>query len=230
MRILVVEDEARLANVVERWLREHAYAVDVANNGKDAIFLGSVNPYDAIVLDIGIPAPDGFEVLRTLRAKGNTAKVLILTARDAVDDRVRGLDLGSDDYLVKPFALEELGARIRALLRRGDALAPNVLKVADLELDTHAQTAARAGKPISLTTKEYSLLEYLARNAGRIIGRAEISDHVWDDNYDPASNLIEVYVNRLRRKIDHDHDAPLIHTRRGAGYMLGIANEADLDA
>lgn len=225
MRILVIEDEVRLADVVERWLREQANAVDVAKNGRDAIFLASVNPYDAIVLDIGIPAPDGFEVLRTLRAKGITAKVLILTARDAVSDRVRGLDLGADDYLVKPFALEELGARLRALLRRGDVLAPTVLTVADLELDTRAQTATRAGRPVPLTTKEYALLEYLARNAGRVIGRAEISDHVWDDNYDPASNLIEVYVNRLRRKIDHERALPLIHTRRGAGYMLGLVDE-----
>lgn len=223
MRVLVVEDEARLAHVIERWLREQAYAVDVADNGKQAVFLASVNPYDAVVLDINIPEPNGFEVLRQLREKGVKSRVLILTARDAIEDRVTGLDLGADDYLVKPFALEELSARLRALLRRGETLAPSTIHIADLELDTHAQTATRDGKPIPLTTKEYTLLEYLARNAGRVIGRAEISDHVWDENYDPFSNLIEVYINKLRRKVDRGFSPQLIHTRRGAGYMLSDA-------
>ena len=219
MRILVVEDEARLASAVERYLRENAFAVDVAGNGKDALFLANVNPYDAVVLDIGIPEPDGFEVLRRLRERGNAARILVLTARDAVDDRIHGLELGADDYMVKPFALGELRARLRALLRRGDSLAPAVLNLADLELDTNGQTASRGGSPIPLTTKEYALLEYLVRNAGRVIGRAEISDKVWDERYDPASNLIEVYINRLRRKVD-GKGTPLIHTRRGAGYVL----------
>ncbi len=220
MRILVVEDEKRLASAVERYLRESAFAVDVAHSGKDAVFLANVNPYDAIVLDIGIPEPDGFEVLRRLRERGNAARVLILTARDEVEDRIHGLELGADDYLVKPFALGELRARLRALLRRGETLAPSVLRVANLELDTNAQTAARGGAPVSLTTKEYALLEYLVRNQGRVVGRAEISDKVWDERYDPASNLIEVYINRLRRKVDADGEHPLIHTRRGAGYVL----------
>jgi two-component system copper resistance phosphate regulon response regulator CusR len=227
MRILVVEDEARLASAVERYLRENAFAVDVAHAGKDALFLANVNPYDAIVLDIGIPEPDGFEVLRRLRERGNAARVLILTARDSVDDRINGLELGADDYLVKPFALGELRARLRALLRRGETLAPSVLRVADLELDTNAQTATRGGNPVVLTTKEYSLLEYLARNTGRVVGRAEISDKVWDERYDPASNSIEVYINRLRRKIDAGSEHPLIHTRRGAGYVLTDAGGDD---
>lgn len=227
MRILVVEDEARLASAVERYLRENAFAVDVAHAGKEALFLANVNPYDAIVLDIGIPEPDGFEVLRRLRERGNAARVLILTARDSVDDRINGLELGADDYLVKPFALGELRARLRALLRRGETLAPSVLRVADLELDTNAQTAARGGNSIVLTTKEYSLLEYLARNTGRVVGRAEISDKVWDERYDPASNSIEVYINRLRRKIDAGSEHPLIHTRRGAGYVLTDAGGDD---
>ncbi|HEY0151577.1 MAG TPA: response regulator transcription factor [Longimicrobium sp.] len=227
MRILVVEDEARLASAVERYLRENAFAVDVAHAGKDALFLANVNPYDAIVLDIGIPEPDGFEVLRRLRERGNAARVLILTARDSVDDRISGLELGADDYLVKPFALGELRARLRALLRRGETLAPSVLRVADLELDTNAQTATRGGNPVVLTTKEYSLLEYLARNTGRVVGRAEISDKVWDERYDPASNSIEVYINRLRRKIDAGSEHPLIHTRRGAGYVLTDAGGDD---
>jgi two-component system copper resistance phosphate regulon response regulator CusR len=230
MRILVVEDEARLASAVERYLRESAFAVDVAGTGKDALFLANVNPYDAIVLDIGIPEPDGFEVLRRLRERGNAARVLILTARDGVEDRISGLELGADDYMVKPFALGELRARLRALLRRGETLAPAVLHVADLELDTNAQTAARAGEPISLTTKEYALLEYLVRNTGRVVGRAEISDKVWDERYDPASNSIEVYINRLRRKIDAGAEHPLIHTRRGAGYVLTDAGGDDAAA
>ncbi|HEX8210292.1 MAG TPA: response regulator transcription factor [Longimicrobium sp.] len=227
MRILVVEDEARLASAVERYLRENAFAVDVAHAGKDALFLANVNPYDAIVLDIGIPEPDGFEVLRRLRERGNAARVLILTARDSVDDRINGLELGADDYLVKPFALGELRARLRALLRRGETLAPAVLRVADLELDTNAQTATRGGIHVILTTKEYSLLEYLARNTGRVVARAEISDKVWDERYDPASNSIEVYINRLRRKIDAGSEHPLIHTRRGAGYVLTDAGGDD---
>jgi DNA-binding response OmpR family regulator len=221
MRILVVEDEARLASAVERYLRENAFAVDVAGTGKDALFLAAVNPYDAVVLDIGIPEPDGFEVLRRLRERGNAARVLVLTARDGVEDRIHGLELGADDYLVKPFALGELRARLRALLRRGEALAPTTLRVADLELDTNAQTATRGGRPIVLTAKEYGLLEYLVRNAGRVVGRAEISDKVWDERYDPASNLIEVYINRLRRKVDAEPARALIQTRRGAGYVLG---------
>ncbi len=227
MRILVVEDEARLASAVERYLRESAFAVDVAHAGKEALFLANVNPYDAIVLDIGIPEPDGFEVLRRLRERGNAARVLILTARDGVDDRIHGLELGADDYLVKPFALGELRARLRALLRRGDTLAPTVLRVADLELDTNGQTAARAGEPVVLTTKEYALLEYLVRNTGRVVGRAEISDKVWDERYDPASNTIEVYINRLRRKVDAGREHPLIQTRRGAGYVLTDAGGED---
>ena len=229
MRILVVEDEARLASAVQRYLQESAFAVDVAGTGTDALFLANVNPYDAIVLDVGIPAPDGFEVLRRLRERGNAARILVLTARDGVDDRIRGLDTGADDYLVKPFSLGELRARIRALLRRGDALVPDVLRVADLEVDAHAQSARRGGEPISLTAKEFALLEYLARHTGRVIGRAEISDKVWDERYDPASNLIEVYINRLRRKVNPDGTRPLIHTRRGAGYVLTDAETDDAD-
>lgn len=227
MRILLVEDESRLASAVERYLRESAFAVDVAGTGKDAMFLANVNPYDAIVLDIGIPEPDGFEVLRRLRERGNAARVLILTARDGVDDRIHGLELGADDYLVKPFALGELRARLRALLRRGESLVPDVLRVADLELDGNAQKAVRGGRAIPLTAKEYALLEYLVRNEGKVVGRAEISDKVWDERYDPASNLIEVYINRLRRKVDADGAPPLIHTRRGAGYVLSLEADGD---
>src|SRR3982075_2055704 len=221
MRILLVEDEARMAQAIKRGLRGAAYAVDVARDGEDALYQASINDYDAVILDVMIPKRDGFEVCRELRRRGLNAPVLMLTARDAVSDRIAGLDTGADDYLTKPFEFGELLARLRALLRRGPALAPALLRVADLELDTHAQRATRAGRAVALTTREYALLEFLARNAGRVVGRAEISDHVWDDNYDPLSNLIESYINRLRRKLDAPGLPPLIHTRRGAGYSLG---------
>jgi DNA-binding response OmpR family regulator len=223
MRILLVEDDPRIANFVAKGLREQAYAVDVAANGEDALYQASINPYDLAILDVMIPAPDGFEVCRRLRQSGWRFPILMLTARDATDDRVHGLDTGADDYLTKPFEFRELLARLRALLRRSGELRPNRIEVEDLALDTSAQTAARGGKQIPLTTKEYALLEYLARNAGRVVGREEISEHVWDETFDPFTNTIEVYVNRLRRKIDGPSANPLIHTRRGAGYMLGDA-------
>jgi DNA-binding response OmpR family regulator len=223
MRILLVEDDPRIANFVAKGLREQAYAVDVAANGEDALYQASINPYDLAILDVLIPAPDGFEVCRRLRQSGLRFPILMLTARDTTDDRVQGLDTGADDYLTKPFEFRELLARLRALLRRSGELRPNRIAVEDLVLDTGAQTAARGGRQIALTTKEYALLEYLARHAGRVVGREEISEHVWDETFDPFTNTIEVYVNRLRRKIDAPPAKPLIHTRRGAGYMLGDA-------
>lgn len=225
MRILVVEDDPVISASLAKGLREAAYAVDVASDGDAAIYQAAVNPYDAIVLDVMLPKQDGFAVCRELRRRGMTVPVLMLTARDALDDRIQGLDTGADDYLMKPFEFAELRARLRALMRRGPALAPAVVRVADLELDTRGQRAMRAGQPIPLTTREYALLEFLARNAGRVIGRAEISEHVWDDNYDPFSNLIESYINRLRGKLHMPGHPPLIHTRRGAGYLM-----ADLPA
>lgn len=221
MRILLVEDDPVIASSLAKGLREEAYAVDVATDGDAAVYQAAVNPYDAIVLDLLLPKRDGFSVCREIRRRGLNTRVLMLTARDDVRDRIEGLDTGADDYLTKPFELGELLARLRALLRRGPELAPAVLRVGDLELDTHAQRATRAGRNIALTTREYALLEFLARNAGRVVGRAEISDHVWDDNYDPLSNLIESYINRLRRKLDGPGLPQLIHTRRGAGYSLG---------
>jgi DNA-binding response OmpR family regulator len=223
MRILLVEDDPRIASFVAKGLREQAYAVDVASNGEDALYQAAINSYDLAILDVMIPAPDGFEVCRRLRHSGLRFPILMLTARDATEDRVRGLDTGADDYLTKPFEFRELLARLRALLRRSGELRPSRIQVEDLALDTAAQTAARAGKQIPLTTKEYALLEYLARNAGRVVGREEITEHVWDESFDPFTNTIEVYVNRLRRKIDEPSANPLIHTRRGAGYMLGSA-------
>ena len=220
MRVLVVEDDARMADMLDRSLREQGYAVDVAGDGDEALVQSAVNSYDAVVLDVSLPRRDGLAVAQQLRARGSRVPVLMLTARDTVRDRVAGLDAGADDYLTKPFDFEELYARLRALLRRQPEVLPAVIQVGDLEVDTHAQTATRAGRPLPLTTKEYVLLEYLARNAGRVVGRAEISEHVWDENHDPFSNAIEVYVNRLRRKVDDGAAAPLIHTRRGAGYLL----------
>ena len=220
MRVLVVEDDSRLARVLEKGLREAAYAVDVVGTGKAAVYEAAVIPYDAIVLDVGIPEPNGFEVARRLRAKGVASRILMLTARDTVTDRIEGLDSGADDYLTKPFAFDELLARLRALMRRTGEVLPSELRLGDLRLDTRGRRAWVAGVDVPLTTKEYTLLEYMARNAGKVIGRAEISDHVWDEAYDPASNLIEVYMNRLRRKLDRGRDRPLIQTRRGAGYVL----------
>ena len=225
MRLLVVEDDARLADMLARSLREKGYAVDTSGDGEDAIVQAAVNEYDAIVLDVNLPKKSGLEVSRELRRRGKAVPILMLTARDTLGDRVTGLDAGADDYLTKPFELEELYARLRALMRRMPSLLPPVLQVGDLSVDTAAQTAARAGTPLRLTSKEYTMLEYLARHAGRVIGRAELCEHVWDENHDPFSNAIEVYINRLRRKVDEGAAEPLIHTRRGAGYML-----ASLDA
>jgi DNA-binding response OmpR family regulator len=222
VRILVVEDDAKLVDMLSRSLREEGYAVDVAEDGERALYQAAVNEYDAIVLDVGLPRRDGLAVSRALRERGSRVPVLMLTARDAVDDRVAGLDAGADDYLVKPFALPELHARLRALLRRMPELLPATLTVGDLVLDTRSHTATRAGEVLPLTTKEYAMLEYLARPTTRPAWRAELTEHVWDENHDPLSNALEVYINRLRKKVDGGHDAPLIHTRRGAGYMLGV--------
>jgi DNA-binding response OmpR family regulator len=219
MRLLIVEDDPVLSSTLSKGLRERAYAVDVAASADDALYLSAINQYDVIVLDVMLPESDGFTVCETIRKRHSEVRILMLTARDALTDRVRGLDSGADDYLTKPFDFDELLARLRALLRRRGDVMPNCLQVGDLEIDTLRQTVVRGGVPIRLTTKEYTLLEYLARNAGKIVGRAEISAHVWDDNYDPASNLIEVYINRVRHKIDK-YGPALLHTRRGAGYRL----------
>lgn len=225
MRLLLVEDDARIARFVAKGLREQAYAVDVAATGEDALYQAAVNTYDLVILDVMIPGKDGFAVCRELRKSGQRMPILMLTARDAVEDRIAGLDHGADDYLTKPFEFRELLARLRALLRRSSELRPAKITISDLVLDTGAQSARRGSRHVTLTAKEYALLEYLARNAGRVVGRAEIAEHVWDETFDPFSNLIEVYINRLRRKIDADSPKPLLHTRRGAGYVLGATSD-----
>jgi DNA-binding response OmpR family regulator len=228
MRLLLVEDDPGVLRFVLKGLREQAYAVDTANTGDDALYQAEINTYDLIVLDVLIPGPDGFAVCKAIRASGNRVPILMLTARDGVEDRIAGLDAGADDYLAKPFAFQELLARLRALLRRSGELRPADITVADLVVDIAAQTVTRGGRRIVLTTKEYALVEFLARNAGFVVGRAAIAEHVWDETFDPFSNLIEVYVNRLRRKIDAESKPPLLHTRRGAGYFFGVQEEGAL--
>jgi DNA-binding response OmpR family regulator len=220
VRILLAEDDRQLRESIARGLREASYAVDDAPDGDRAIYLAAVNEYDAIVLDIVLPGKDGLEVCRAIRRKGVHAPILMLTARDTVDDKIVGLDAGADDYLTKPFDFGELLARLRALVRRRGDVLPAELSVADLVVDTRRHSARRGKREITLTTKEYALLEHLVRNAGRIVSRAEINAHVWDDNHDPFSNLIDVYVSRLRRKVDGGEPVALISTRRGVGYML----------
>jgi len=220
VRILLVEDEARVASFIARGLREHTYAVDLAADGEQALYLASVNPYDLVVLDLMLPVKDGYTVCRELRAGGFRLPILMLTARDGVDDLVAGLDCGADDYLTKPFDFKELLARLRALLRRSADLRPPVARVADLVLDTGSHAVERGGRTVSLTAKEYALLEYLVLNEGRVVGREQIAQHVWDEMFDPLSNVIDVYVKRLRAKLDSGQERRLIHTRRGEGYIL----------
>lgn len=220
MRILVVEDDPDMSRFIERGLREQSYAVDAVATGDAAIEAAVTAAYDVIVLDAMIPPPDGFEVCRQLRAQGIGATILMLTARDSVADRVEGLDSGADDYLVKPFEFAELLARLRALLRRRGVRQYPVIEVGDLRLDTRSHRVTRGGDELPLTTKEYALLEYLSVNAGRVMGREEIAEHVWNDDFDPFSNLIEVYIGRLRRIVDRDRKVKLIHTIRGSGYIL----------
>jgi DNA-binding response OmpR family regulator len=221
MRLLLAEDDAQLGKTLMKGLRQESYAVDIVADGENAVYQALVNEYDVIILDVMMPRRDGFSVCRELRRNGRRTPVLMLTARDTVADKITGLDAGGDDYLTKPFEFAELLARLRALLRRRttDLLAAEV-RIGSLRVNMASHTVDRAGRTIVLTTKEFALLAFLARNEGHVVSRAEICAHVWDDNHDPYSNAIEVYVNRLRRKIDSVSDAPLIHTRRGAGYML----------
>lgn len=220
MRILLVEDESGVAGFVAKGLREQTYAVDLARDGEQGLHLASVNEYDLIILDVMLPIKSGHTVCRELRARACRTPILMLTARGTVDDRVAGLDCGADDYLTKPFDFKELLARLRALRRRAAVLRPERLAVADLTLDTASHAVTRGGKRVILTGKEYALLEYLVLNQGRLVGREQIAQHVWDENFDPFSNIIDVYIKRLRAKMDTRAAERLIHTRRGEGYML----------
>jgi len=227
VRILLVEDESRVAGFVAKGLRENAYAVDIATDGEQGLYLASVNEYDLVILDVMLPRKDGHAVCRELRGAGFRAPILMLTALDAVDDRVEGLDSGADDYLPKPFDFKELLARLRALLRRSRDVRPAALRVEDLTLNTASHAVTRGDKPIGLTAKEYALLEFLVLNHGRVVGRERIAEHVWDENFDAFSNVIDVYIKRLRAKLEAGTGRRLIHTRRGEGYILSASPEPD---
>ena len=220
MKLLVVEDDPKTAAYLRKGLSENSFVVDLAADGEEALHLADTGTYDAIVLDVMLPIRDGWQVLRELRRSRRRTPVICLTARDAVEDRVRGLDLGADDYLVKPFAFSELLARIRSLLRRGPVRELEVLRIADLELDLLRRRATRAGARLDLTPKEFSLLSLLARHAGEALSRTVIAEQVWDMNFDSDSNVVDVHVRRLRAKIDEPFATPLLHTVRGVGYVL----------
>jgi len=220
MRILVIEDEKKVATFIKKGLVEEHYAVDTAFDGEEGLYLSEINEYDIIVLDLMIPKIDGLGVLKKIRERKDNVPILVLTAKDSVEDTVKGLDAGCDDYLTKPFAFAELLARIRALLRRDKKEKESVLRIADLTLSIVTHKVMRQGKEIELTSKEYALLEYFMRNPEKVLTRTMISEHVWDYHFDSNTNVIDVYVNYLRKKIDKDFDPKLIHTIRGIGYMM----------
>jgi two-component system OmpR family response regulator len=220
MRVLIVEDEMKMARALRRGLEQEGYAVEVAADGEEGLFLGVENPYDVLVLDVMLPKLDGFEVCRRLREAGRWVPVLMLTARDAAADRIAGLDVGADDYLVKPFSFGELLARLRALLRRSPVERPPTLSVGDLVLDPATRLVSRAGHSVELSVREFSMLEYLMRRAGEVVSRASILEHCWDVNYNGFSNIVDVYVGYLRKKLEQPFGRPLIRTVRGVGYVL----------
>ncbi len=227
MRILVVEDDPGISGFIKKGLTEEQYAVDVCGDGQEGEYWAAANEYDAIVLDIMLPKKDGISVCQKLRKQGMTTPILMLTAKDTVEDKVQGLDAGADDYLSKPFSFDELLARIRALLRRSQRYKTKTLKVADLEMDPVAHRVIRAGREIALTGKEYALLEYLMRNRGNIMTETNIIEHVWDMDYDPGTNVVNVYIHHLRSSIDKNHAVKLIHTVRGVGYVIKETAESE---
>jgi len=220
MRLLLVEDDERLSNSLARGLRGEGYAVDVAASGDDALHQARVYDYDIVVLDVMLPGPDGVAVCRTLRETGRWCPVLMLTARDGVADRIRGLDAGADDYLIKPFDFGELVARVRALLRRGAPERPAVLVTGDLEVDPATRVVTRAGRRVYLSAREFAVLEFLARRAGQVVTRTELLEHVWDRNYEGSTNIVDVYVGYLRKKLERPSGPRLIRTVRGVGFVL----------
>ncbi|CCQ92121.1 Signal transduction response regulator, putative heavy metal response [Nitrospina gracilis 3/211] len=220
MRILIVEDEKKVAGFIKKGLEEETYAVDVATDGEEGQNLAEMNHYDLIILDLMLPKIKGLDVLAHLRGKNINTPIILLTAKDSVEDKVTGLNQGADDYLTKPFAFSELLARIRSLMRRGQSETKTLLQVGDLTLDLVSHKVKRGGEEIELTGKEYSLLEYFMRNAGKVLTRTMIAEHVWDYNFDTFTNVIDVYVNHLRKKIDKQYDHKLLHTLRGVGYVM----------
>jgi two-component system copper resistance phosphate regulon response regulator CusR len=220
MRILIVEDEKKTASYLKKGLVENGYVVDFAENGEDGLHLSTTGDYDLVILDIMLPERDGWSILSELRRTGRQTPVLFLTARDSVQDRVKGLELGADDYLVKPFAFSELLARVRSILRRGPSRQPEILKISDLDLDLVKHKASRAGQRLDLTPKEFALLSLLVRRAGEALSRTLIAEQVWDMNFDSDNNVIDVAIRRLRRKMDDPFPRKLIHTVRGVGYVL----------
>ncbi|MDO4261382.1 MAG: response regulator transcription factor [Eubacteriales bacterium] len=220
MRILVAEDEQDLALIIARKLTQEGYSVDCCHDGAEAMDILSYTEYDAVILDIMMPGADGYQVLQSLRSRGDATPVMFLTARDAVSDRVKGLDSGASDYLVKPFSLEELAARVRTMLRTSFGMASNVLSVGGLTLDCATHQVTRDGQPVDLSAKEYALLEYLMRNRGVVLSREKIENHIWNFDYEGGTNVVDVYISYLRKKIDGGRDRRLIHTVRGRGYVL----------
>jgi len=225
MRILIAEDEKDLNNIIRQKLVSDGYSVDSCYDGREAIDILSYEEYDGVILDVMMPKADGYEVLRFLRESGKTTPVLILTARDAVSERVKGLDSGANDYLIKPFSFEELSARLRAMIRTKFGVTGNILFAADLTMDCARHMVKRGGQEISLSAKEYELLEYLMYNQGIVLSREKIEDHIWNFNYEGGTNVVDVYISYLRKKIDGGHDRKLIHTVRGKGYVLREADE-----
>ena len=225
MRLLVIEDEKKLNDLIKKKLEKEYYGVDSCFDGEEAVRYVEGTEYDAIILDIMLPKLDGFEVIKRIRAKKNKVPILLLTARDNIDDKVKGLDYGADDYLVKPFIFEELMARIRVLLRRNSGNADNVVTIANLKIDLDAKTVFRDDLLIKLSGREYSILEYLIRNKGKILSRERIEDHIWNYDYEGGTNVIDVYIRYLRKKIDDSYTPKLIHTIRGLGYVLRVDNE-----
>lgn len=222
MRVLLVDDDAELSEVIVSGLREQGLETTRASTYADGVSRGMLGTFDVMILDVMLPGGSGFDLCRYFRSRGISTPILMLTARDTIEDRVSGLDEGADDYLTKPFAFRELVARVKALSRRRSALVPKLVSIADLTVDLESRRVTRAGKSIELTAKEFALLEFLSLHVDQVLGRAAISAHVWDENHDPFTNVLEVLVKRLRRKIDDDFDRKLVHTIRGAGYRLGI--------
>lgn len=228
MRILVVEDDQALSNLLVRALREEAYAVDLAQDGQEAEWLAFENPYDIILLDVMLPIKDGVTVLKNMREGGIVTPVLFLTARDSKEDVIKGLDQGGDDYITKPFSLDELLARIRALLRRNSGVSSSILEVGPIKIDPAKKLVTRGEVPIDLTAKEYALMEYFGRNAGVVLSRTQLSEHVWDMNFEPTSNVVDVYVGYLRNKVDKAWGSNFIRTMRGHGYMFDVEPNSEV--